>query len=95
MAQTAQGIQHSAILSKIFQFFSCTNKTIAITPIKNVFEYIWKAEVDGLSDTDYNDGVEQTWNESTQDLIGGGDGNATLPTSGRLVYYIVRQEEIL
>lgn len=61
-----------------------------VTPIKNVFEYIWKAEVDGLSDTDYNDGVEQTWNESTQDLIGGGTGNSTLPTSGRLVYYIVR-----
>lgn len=70
-----------------------------ITPVARVFEWIWSNEtrVDGYKGTAPTY-TEQKWNDNTQDLSGGGAGilsdsdsnNDTLPTTGKLVYYIVR-----
>ena len=60
-----------------------------VTPIRNIFEWVWKNEVQGMKDQAPNL-TDQTWNNSTQLLTGGGTGDTTLPTSGQLVYYVVR-----
>lgn len=60
-----------------------------ITPIKRIFEWVWTNEVQGMEDeTPVLE--DQYWNDTPENLTGGGEGNSTLPTSGKLVYYIVR-----
>ena len=62
---------------------------VGITPIKNIFEFVWNSEADGFDGS----GVTRTpasWQDTTQQLSGGGQGDNTLPTSGKLIYYIVR-----
>lgn len=62
-----------------------------ITPISNIYEWIWNNEtrVDGYKDTAPTY-TEQSWSDKAEILEGGGKGNNSLPTSGTLVYYIVR-----
>lgn len=61
-----------------------------ITPIKNVFNYVWDKEVvEGVDGTtSYN--REYSWNDSTATMTGGGEGDNTLPTSGKILYYMIR-----
>ena len=60
-----------------------------ITPIRNIFNYVWSHEVAGLDgEVDGNlDG--RTWNTETQDLVGGNIDGA-LSTLGELTYILVR-----
>ena len=64
-----------------------------ITPIKNIFNYVWENEVEGI-----NGGSGRTtkleWQEHAEKLTSGGfDGNTdvdVLPIPGKLVYYVIR-----
>lgn len=60
-----------------------------ITPIRSIFEWVWQREVQGMASSAPNL-EDKTWNNSTQLLKGGGAGDNTLPTSGQLIYYVVR-----
>jgi len=64
-----------------------------ITPIKQVFNFVWNNEVEG-----YNSGVGRTghqeWTSSVEDLESGGfhgmDTEGVLPVPGKLIYHIMR-----
>lgn len=60
-----------------------------ITPIKNIFEWVWTNEVQGVEDT-APVLPDQQWNDTPETMTGGGRGDNTLPTSGKIVYYVVR-----
>lgn len=61
-----------------------------ITPVKEVFEFAFKREVQGLEETAPNVEDEQ-WSYNTEDMTGGGvSGAVTTPTSGYIYYYVVR-----
>lgn len=62
-----------------------------ITPLKKVLEYVWNKRVDGLNGpgATHNANTE-SWNDATESLKGGGTGSSSLPTSGILVYYVIR-----
>lgn len=75
-----------------------------VTPIRNIFDFIWDNEVEGweVQETGagggYNRAPQQSWDDTTATLQTGGfnghaDTNAAagvLPVPGRLIYYIVR-----
>ena len=61
-----------------------------ISPIKEIFEFAFKNEVQGLNTTTPNV-ADQTWNYNKENLSGGGvNGAYTTPTSGNIYYYVVR-----
>ncbi len=65
-----------------------------ITPIKQIFNYIWNTEVTGLNQGSGRQTYEQ-WNDSIQNLESGGlEGNTAasgvLPVPGKLIYYIIK-----
>lgn len=65
-----------------------------ITPIKNIFNFIWNNEVKGFEGNE-SISAKQSWNDNTQTLESGGlKGNSTLqgvlPVPGKLVYYVIR-----
>ena len=62
-----------------------------VTPIRNIFEWVWNREtrVQGLADSAPTH-ANKSWNDREQTLKGGGTGDNSLPTSGQLIYYIVR-----
>ena len=64
-----------------------------ITPIRKLFDYVWRTEVNGINST--HDGTKQSWVDTTADLESGGfSGKAglggVLPVPGKLIYYIIR-----
>jgi len=61
-----------------------------ITPIASVYEYVWNTEVDGFDGAGRNGPTSGSLNSNIQTLNGGGIGDNTLPTSGQLIYYLVR-----
>lgn len=65
-----------------------------ITPIKNIFNYIWNTEVDGINGDSGRTSYEQ-WLDRAETLSSGGlHGNTVasdvLPIPGKLIYYIIR-----
>lgn len=65
-----------------------------ITPLKNIFSYVWDTEVEGYNNN-YNRTNNQHFNTATAEMLGGGfKGNTAvsgvLPVPGKLIYYIVR-----
>lgn len=65
-----------------------------ITPIKNIFNFVWNNEVDGLNSSTNRDAYQQ-WSDSLDNLDSGGiSGNTTtsgvLPIPGKLIYYVIR-----
>lgn len=65
-----------------------------ITPIKNIFNFVWNNEVKGF---DGNESIndKQAWSDSTENLESGGlTGNTStsgvLPIPGKLIYYVIR-----
>lgn len=66
-----------------------------ITPLKNIFDYVWRTEVKGLSDEEV---VAKTGNSpwagyNEQDMTSGGlEGNSdsSLNTTGKLIYTLIR-----
>ena len=65
-----------------------------ITPIKQVFNWLWNYEVEGLDGSESHD-VHHQWNDATANLASGGFGEKTtpdgvLPVPGKLIYYVVR-----
>lgn len=66
-----------------------------ITPIKNIFEWVWNNEVEGM-DGDYDFSYKESWNDTAQHMTAGGINGRTgpeagiIPTTGRLMYYLVR-----
>lgn len=65
-----------------------------ITPIKNIFEFVWNTEVGGLDGNGGHTATGGTWNDSAVDFESGGFENSTvpgvLPVPGKLIYYVVR-----
>ena len=71
---------------------------IGITPIRNIFNWVWTNEVEGYNNmySGFTQG-NQTFHTNTSDLTGGGiHGNAgtatagVLPVPGKLIFYLVR-----
>lgn len=63
-----------------------------ITPIKNIMNFAWQVHVDGY-DGAYSGGsaIGNTWQDSVETMAGGGlTGSQTLPTTGRIIYYVTR-----
>ena len=88
-ALTASGEDERKNVCVAFIEYSLPVSYKGITPIKNIFEWVWTNEVEGTEDT-APVLVDQYWNDRAQTLTGGGRGSATLPTSGQLIYYVVR-----
>lgn len=88
-ATTASGEDERQNICVAYIEYSLPVSYKGITPIKNIFEWVWKNEVQGMENS-APDLADQTWNDDTEDLTGGGEGNSTLPTSGKLIYYVVR-----
>lgn len=68
---------------------------IGITPIKNIFNFIWNTEVEGWEGkSDRGGAAPQQYSYQVLDMTGGGyEGNTTvgvLPVPGQLIYYVVR-----
>lgn len=63
-----------------------------ITPLKQIFEYVWNNEVGGLNGTGREDKAKQSYTYDKQDLVSGGEGSTlnTLPSTGKLIYTLVR-----
>ena len=67
-----------------------------ITPIKQVFNYVWNKEVEGMNDGAGRD-IYRQWNEHIENLESGGLGgnlggptDGVLPVPGKLIYYVIR-----
>lgn len=67
---------------------------IGISPIKNIFNYVWNTEVEGWEGKSDRGGYSETFEYQTMDMTGGGyTGNTiagALPVPGKLIYYVVR-----
>ena len=62
-----------------------------ITPIKQIFNWVWDNEVEGFTGTGHQ-GSFQPWTDSREELVGGGEGDTlgVLPVPGKLIFYLVR-----
>lgn len=66
-----------------------------VTPIRNLANFAWNQEVDGLDGNGDNQSLGRHWNDATANLQSGGWGDVTtppgvLPVPGKLIYYVVR-----
>lgn len=64
-----------------------------VTPLKEIFNFVWNYEVSGYNDGDGRTTYQQ-WQDSIADLTGGGFGNDVsgdiLPVPVNLIYYIIK-----
>ena len=65
-----------------------------ITPIRNIFNYVWDNEVQGMEEDEYTRPEHYDWNYNTEKLEAGGtfgeSSEGTLSTLGELTYILVR-----
>lgn len=64
-----------------------------VTPMKNIFEYLWNAEVEGWGDGVAPDNPTQTWTMGKVNLQSGGFQDSSTedtPVPGKLIYYMIR-----